>query len=79
MMTTKRTERQRQAQRAEDEGQVWTHVFRCDDGAIFEAVAETEKGALRVLNAEKPGVRARYCGVKRSANIVAVDADGKEI
>jgi hypothetical protein len=60
----KRTERERQVQIATDENQVWTHVFRCDDGELFEAVAATEKGAFRVLNAERPGRRARYCGVK---------------
>ncbi len=60
----KRTERERQAQRAIDEEQVWTHVYRCDDGALFEAVAATEKLGFRVLNAERPGMRARYCGVK---------------
>lgn len=60
----KRTERERQEQNAMDAGEIWTHVFRCNDGELFEAVAPTERAAMRVLNAERPGMRARYVGVK---------------
>ncbi len=63
-MPNRKTERERAHQNAIDEGQIWTHVFRCDDGELFEATAATEKRAFRVLNAERPGMRARYVGVK---------------
>lgn len=59
-----KTERQKQEQIAADNDMIFTHVYRCDDGAIFEAVASSEKGAFRVLNAERPGMHAHYCGVK---------------
>lgn len=39
----KKTERERQLQLAKDQGEIWTHVFRDDDGELFEAVAVDEK------------------------------------
>lgn len=59
-----KTERQRQEQISEDLNEIFTHVFRCDDGEIFVAIASSEKGARRVLNSERPNMHARYCGVK---------------
>lgn len=62
----KRTVRERQEQTARDQDMVFTHVFRDDNGDLFEAVASTEKDALRVLRAERPSASRfpRYCGVK---------------
>lgn len=37
------TERERQLQNAKDQNEMWTHVFRDDDGELFEAVAVDEK------------------------------------
>lgn len=39
-----------------------TYVFDCDDGEGFSCVAPTESGAWRVLNAERPGMRAELEG-----------------
>lgn len=51
---TKRTERERQFRATNS----CTYVYRCEDGQIFSAVAPTESGAFRVLNAERPGISA---------------------
>jgi hypothetical protein len=56
----KRTERQKAEQFAKDVGEVFTHVFRCDDGTLFEAIAISEKVARKVLRAERPEARATY-------------------
>lgn len=34
------------------------YVFRCFDGQPFRAIAPSESGAFRVLNAERPGMHA---------------------
>ena len=36
--------------------------FLCSDNVDFEAVAPSESGAFRVLNAERPGVTAQTMG-----------------
>ena len=36
--------------------------YVCSDGFTFSAIAPTEAGAFRVLNAERPGVLARFDG-----------------
>lgn len=41
---------------ARGDGRVW--VFDCHDGEGFSAVASTESGAFRALNAERPGILA---------------------
>lgn len=38
------------------------YVFRCEDGANFSAIAPSERHALMVLAAERPGMRATYLG-----------------
>jgi hypothetical protein len=58
------TVRERKAQDAEYQDAAWTHVFSCDDGSTFEAVASDEVEARKVLKSERPGVKARYCGVR---------------
>ncbi len=36
--------------------------FLCEDGETFSAIAPTEAGAFRVLNAERPSCRAEMIG-----------------
>ena len=43
--------------------------FLCADGAPFSAVAPSEAGALRVLNAERPGMHAMFEGRTRARDI----------
>jgi len=38
----------------------WHYI--CDDGADFSAIAPSEAGAFRVLNAERPGMLAKFTG-----------------
>jgi hypothetical protein len=60
----KTTERERQLKSAIEFSQknglktISTFMYKCEDGNDFEAIAPTETGALRVLNAERPGMRA---------------------
>lgn len=39
---------------------VYRYHYLCDDGTTFSAIASTESGAFRVLNAEIPGMIARF-------------------
>jgi len=62
-----KTERERQQQNAMDVAavqgsSVWRYHFLCSDGEAFSAIAPTEDGARRVLNAERPGIYARFEG-----------------
>lgn len=62
------TERKRQHHKAvevasSEHGNVWRYHFDCDDGETFSAIAPSESGAFRVLNAERPGIGARFDGV----------------
>ena len=61
-MTRRTTERERQAFAAATAGERYTWTFHCDDGEVFSAVARTESGAFRVLNAERPGSAAGFIG-----------------
>lgn len=57
-------ERQRQEEIARRYPYPFTQVFECEDGEVFRAVAFGEDGARRVLNAERPGMRAKFvCAV----------------
>lgn len=60
---THRTERYTQADIAAQHGGGFVHLYLCDDGEPFSAVAMREAGAFRVLGAERPGMMARYLGV----------------
>lgn len=42
---------------------VYRFHFFCDDGETFSAIAPTENGAFRVLNAERPCMLAQLDGV----------------
>jgi hypothetical protein len=55
------TERERQKQACKGPYLYRWHYI-CDDGASFSAIAPSEAGAFRVLNAERPGMRARFTG-----------------
>jgi hypothetical protein len=62
------TERRRQqlaavAQAAVRATTVWRWHYVCADGETFSAIAPTEPGAFRVLNAVRPGMLARFDGV----------------
>ena len=57
MQPTKTTERERQYEMARAHGG-HLYVYACDDGEFFSAIARTEEGAFRVLNAERPKMRA---------------------
>jgi hypothetical protein len=70
------TERERQYQLATERGGK-LFVYACDDGEFFDAIAHTEAGAFRVLNADRPWMRANLssthalcdvCGRPTSAN-----------
>lgn len=57
------TERERQAENATS-----VYTYECNDGEIFSAAARSESGAWRVLNAERPGMLARFIraeGIRR--------------
>lgn len=41
---------------------VYRFHFLCGDGFTFSAIAPTESGALRVLNAERPSMPAAFAG-----------------
>lgn len=58
----KTTERQRQELTAREQQHVHRWSYVCDDGEPFSAIAPSEGGAFRVLNAERPGMRARFVG-----------------
>jgi hypothetical protein len=63
VMASIRNERSKQehaAWRTAKSVQRWHYI--CDDGETFSAIAPTEEGAFRVLNAERPGVGARFDG-----------------
>lgn len=61
-------ERKRQQHAAVDTvarngGYVYRFHYLCSDNTTFSAIAPTEAGAFRVLNAERPGVIAeRFIG-----------------
>jgi hypothetical protein len=55
-MSERDTQSSLAAQRGD--GRVW--LFNCHDGETFSAVASTESGAFRVLNAERPGIHATF-------------------
>jgi len=63
-----KTERERQANVARLIGKGVRYTYRCDDGELFSAVAMTEPGAFRVLNAERPGMRAELVSTEPEAN-----------
>lgn len=65
-----KTERQRQQEGAIIVGHCYLYHFRCANGEGFEAVAVSESGALRVLNAERPGLYGECLWSRK-----AVDAD----
>lgn len=62
-MTERRT--QQDLAIARGDARVWH--FRCANGEGFDAVASTEAGAFRVLNAEKPNLYGE-CLQSRPAN-----------
>ncbi len=63
-------ERQRQREIANRQAEidaadfVQLHEFICSDDYVFRAISATEGGAWRVLNAERPGMLADYCGFR---------------
>ncbi len=69
------TERQRQEERA---WRTCEYVYRwhylCDDNVTFSAIAPSEAGAFRVLNAERPGMHARFDGC---TSVPAPPIDGR--
>lgn len=60
------TERERQEAVARTQPYTYTWVFDCADGEVFRAIAPSQAGALRVLNAERPGIEARFTGCVRA-------------
>lgn len=59
-----KTERERQKNVAELLGKGLWYTYVCEDGQEFSAYAMTEPGALRVLNEERPGMRATLVSVE---------------
>jgi hypothetical protein len=57
-----KTERERQEHTARSIRSASTYHFECSDGEPFSAVAASEDGAFRVLNAERPGITATFTG-----------------
>ncbi len=51
---------ERQTQQENAGPRPFVYRYRCADGEGFEAIAATESGAFRVLNAERPGMNAAY-------------------
>lgn len=67
------TSKERRAQRLlaikeakeKDNQFVYQWIFICEDEKTFRAIAQTEAGAFRVLNAERPGMEAYNIGHKK--------------
>lgn len=59
-MTERNKQRRAALEQARMKGEnlVWGYTFRCEDGQHFFAIATSDPGAFRVLNAERPGARA---------------------
>lgn len=64
------TERGRQELAAKGSTTAREFEYLCADGEIFRAVAATEAGAFRVLNAERPGMLAELIEPKSAAEVI---------
>lgn len=61
-METTRSKQELKAAEMSVDGSVIEWHFMCHDGEIFRAVAPSEDGAFRVLNAERPHIQAHLEG-----------------
>lgn len=62
-----KTERERQENVARLLGKGLLFTYRCADAELFSAIAMTESGAFRVLNAERPGMTAELMTIREVA------------
>lgn len=78
-MTAERTKQRRAAVAdadAKGERLVSMFTYRCADGRHFQAVARTEAGAFRVLNAERGAIGAEFlCREEIEADLVRVRSE----
>lgn len=61
-MANTMNERTKQERAAWAQPYVYRYHFLCDDNTTFSAIAPSQAGAWRVLNAERPGMGAKYDG-----------------